>query len=369
MAQITRKVTFDADGAPSPRVIAAGMEQDNNARLIQFAAPHITDGQQVYINLSVGDVSDTVRLYEDGDGLYGWSVGASTLVKFGNGKAQLKIIDAADPLNVKWQSGTMGLSIGAALDVDVNLSYKYPTAIEQIQAELQRVELATTASAQAALNSENAAAGSAQAALNSENAAAASAQAALDSKNTAAGSAQAALTSENAAAASAQAALDSKNAAAGSAQSAANSAAQAAQIVTGNLDDRYIKRDEYSDADVLIKLMRVDGSGSGLDADTLDGKDMSYFAAADSAATKAELASGLNAKADAEDISSALSLKADKSHTHTAADVTAGTLAGRVQANASAVATLANKQLRNIVIATSAPSGASNGDIWLSYTQ
>ena len=341
MAQITRKVTFDADGAPSPRVIAAGMEQDNNARLIQFAAPHITDGQQVYINLSVGDVSDTVRLYEDGDGLYGWSVGASTLVKFGNGKAQLKIIDAADPLNVKWQSGTMGLSIGAALDVDVNLSYKYPTAIEQIQAELQRVELATTASAQAALNSENAAAGSAQAALNSE----------------------------NAAAASAQAALDSKNAAAGSAQSAANSAAQAAQIVTGNLDDRYIKRDEYSDADVLIKLMRVDGSGSGLDADTLDGKDMSYFAAADSAATKAELASGLNAKADAEDISSALSLKADKSHTHTAADVTAGTLAGRVQANASAVATLANKQLRNIVIATSAPSGASNGDIWLSYTQ
>ena len=61
--------------------------------------------------------------------------------------------------------------------------------------------------------------------------------------------------------------------------------------------------------------------------------------------------------------------KADKSHTHTAADVTAGTLAGRVQANASAVATLANKQLRNIVIATSAPSGASNGDIWLSYTQ
>lgn len=61
--------------------------------------------------------------------------------------------------------------------------------------------------------------------------------------------------------------------------------------------------------------------------------------------------------------------KADKVHTHAAGDVTAGTLGGQVQANSTAVGSLNVNQVRNIVISTSAPSGISNGDIWLSYTQ
>lgn len=69
------------------------------------------------------------------------------------------------------------------------------------------------------------------------------------------------------------------------------------------------------------------------------------------------------------ELAGALELKANALHTHAASDVTAGTLGGQVQANSTAVGALANKQVRNIVISTSAPSSASNGDIWLSYTQ
>lgn len=58
-----------------------------------------------------------------------------------------------------------------------------------------------------------------------------------------------------------------------------------------------------------------------------------------------------------------------EAQTHPAGDVTAGTLAGQVKANATAIATLTTGQLRNIFIATSAPTtGVSNGDIWLMYS-
>lgn len=69
------------------------------------------------------------------------------------------------------------------------------------------------------------------------------------------------------------------------------------------------------------------------------------------------------------ELDAALALKAEKTHVHSAADVTAGTLNGRVVANSTAVGSLNVNQVRNIVISTSAPSGISNGDIWLSYTQ
>lgn len=58
-----------------------------------------------------------------------------------------------------------------------------------------------------------------------------------------------------------------------------------------------------------------------------------------------------------------------EAQTHPAGEVTAGTLGGKVQANATAAATLNAAQLRNIIIATSAPaSGIANGDIWLMYS-
>jgi len=42
-------------------------------------------------------------------------------------------------------------------------------------------------------------------------------------------------------------------------------------------DARFVLLTDYEDADVLAKIKNVDGSGSGLDADLLDGHDSSYF--------------------------------------------------------------------------------------------
>lgn len=58
------------------------------------------------------------------------------------------------------------------------------------------------------------------------------------------------------------------------------------------------------------------------------------------------------------------------SHTHGAANVTAGTLGGKVLANATAVATLGDKQVRNIYAGTAElADGASlpSGDIYIQY--
>ena len=52
-----------------------------------------------------------------------------------------------------------------------------------------------------------------------------------------------------------------------------------------------------------------------------------------------------------------------------ASNITAGTLGGRVVANATAVGTLTTKQLRNITISTADPtsSDGGNGDVWIKY--
>lgn len=65
--------------------------------------------------------------------------------------------------------------------------------------------------------------------------------------------------------------------------------------------------------------------------------------------------------------------KAASSHNQAASTITAGTLAGKVVANASAVATVTTKQVRNIFAGTSeatagaAFSGLANGDIYFQY--
>lgn len=61
--------------------------------------------------------------------------------------------------------------------------------------------------------------------------------------------------------------------------------------------------------------------------------------------------------------------KASSSHNHSASNITAGTLGGKVVANTSAVSAITDKQLRNITISTAVPtsSDGENGDIWLVY--
>ena len=153
-------------------------------------------------------------------------------------------------------------------------------------------ELVVEGYAQAAAGSASAAAESAQAAAGSESAAAESAQAAAGSASAAAGSASDAAGSADAAANSAvQAASEADRstgeadnaraqaeAAAASAKAAAESAEQAGEIASGSLDTRYLKLVDYTDAAVLNKVKAVDGAGSGLDADTLDGQQASAFA-------------------------------------------------------------------------------------------
>ena len=74
-------------------------------------------------------------------------------------------------------------------------------------------------------------------------------------------------------------------------------------------------------------------------------------------------------------IQTQLNGKAASSHNQAAGTITAGTLAGKVVANASAVATVTTKQVRNIFAGTteatagSAFSGLSDGDIYYQYEQ
>ena len=292
MAQIERKVTFDTDGAPSPRVLAVGMQGDNHARLIRFAAPEITEAQRVYVVVESGSNQDKIRLYQDDEGLWGWTISRSAMAIFGSGWAQVQVTDQTDPLNIKWQSGRISLSIGASMDVDADLSQTGITLIEQMQADMIASERVVEGYAQAAAGSAAAAsksatdaassagdaAGSAEAAAASAQAAALSAQSAAASATAADGSAiQAASEADRSAGevsnarAQAEAAAASATAAAVSAQAAAESAEQAGEIASGSLDTRYVRLTQYTDAAVLDKVKAVDGAGSGLDADMLDG--------------------------------------------------------------------------------------------------
>lgn len=68
-------------------------------------------------------------------------------------------------------------------------------------------------------------------------------------------------------------------------------------------------------------------------------------------------------------IQTQLNGKASSSHNHSAANITAGTLAGSVVANANEVSNLTTKQVRNTTISTAVPtsSDGGDGDIWITY--
>ncbi|WP_167363960.1 phage tail fiber domain-containing protein [Rhizobium mongolense] len=168
-----------------------------------------------------------------------------------------------------------------------------------VQATQKASDAASSASASA--NSATASAGSASTATTQANTAttkaseaAASATAANTSKNTA-------TTKASEAAASAADALASKNAAAASADAAAQSAQDAALFdpssyytkteIDTSLGTK-LNSSAYTAADVLAKIKTVDGAGSGLDADTVDGLAPSAFPVSTAQQT------ALNAKAD-----------------------------------------------------------------------
>jgi hypothetical protein len=85
----------------------------------------------------------------------------------------------------------------------------------------------------------------------------------------------------------------------------------------------------YTAADVLAKMLTVDGSGSGLDADKLDGQDSSFYTNA------ANISTG--------------TLALSQLASQVFRNVSAGQTSGRV------------------TVSTAAPSGGTSGDIWLQY--
>lgn len=106
---------------------------------------------------------------------------------------------------------------------------------------------------------------------------------------------------------------------------AGNIAATTVQAAINELDSEKLAASSYTAADVLAKLLTVDGAGSGLDADFLDGQSSAAFATA--------------------------------SHTHAAADVTSGTFAdARISASSvtqhaaaiEAALTLTASQIANV---------------------
>lgn len=142
----------------------------------------------------------------------------------------------------------------------------------------------------------------------------------------------------------------------------------------------------------VAELNYVDGVTSSIQTQ-LDGKQVNItgaattIASADLTASRVLISNG-SGKVAASDVSitelgfldgvtsavqTQLNGKAASSHNQAASTITAGTLAGKVVANASAVATVTTKQVRNIFAGTSeatagaAFSGLANGDIYFQY--
>ena len=150
----------------------------------------------------------------------------------------------------------------------------------------------------------------------------------------------------------------------------------------------------YTAADILTKIKTVDGASSELDADLLDGQEGSYYRDAGNinAGTLAVARGGTGATASTGTgsvvlsasptftgvpISTTASVGTNNTQIATTAFVnaeisndallkTGGTLTG----TASGVSPTAagSNGFRNITMSTSAPSGGSDGDVWLVYT-
>ena len=181
--------------------------------------------------------------------------------------------DAAASENAAETAETGAASSAASALSSKNAAASSAAAAEASESVVHDDAVAAAGSAASALSSKNAAAGSASSALSSKNAAAGSAASALTSKN-------AASASEVAAAGSASSANSSKIAAAGSASSANSSktsaAASAAEahLSAASVDHQNIVHVQGQGLvnELLTYLKTLDGSGSGLDADLLDGK-------------------------------------------------------------------------------------------------
>ena len=134
-------------------------------------------------------------------------------------------------------------------------------------------------------------------------------------------------------------------------------------------------------SEILTAIKTVDGAGTGLDADLLDGNHASAFSLSDHTHSTYDRASSVLSGANVfsnivvEDgiVTSTATralAKADVGLGNVTNDaqmpIAGGTFTGiAVGQNNTSYTT---KQLRNITLSTADPSGGSNGDVWIKYT-
>lgn len=100
-------------------------------------------------------------------------------------------------------------------------------------------------------------------------------------------------------------------------------------------------------SEILTLIKTVDGAGSGLDADTLDGVQASGFATSTHTHTPSQVGLG--------NVTNVAQMP-----------ISGGTFTGVAVAQNNTSYT--TKQLRNVILSTADPSGGSNGDVWIKYT-
>lgn len=142
------------------------------------------------------------------------------------------------------------------------------------------------------------------------------------------------------------------------------------------LDTRYLLKSSYTAADVLAKLKTVDGSGSGLDADTLDGYQastlsrlLSYIdSGTKTAAGWYRVFTANGGRTDALGVNIILHLARSFNHTNNEAYTFCISVAYDSQVNITQVSGLANVRLITKIRVVSNPSGALYIDFYLSTT-
>lgn len=123
--------------------------------------------------------------------------------------------------------------------------------------------------------------------------------------------------------------------------------------VTADVPDGLVKYESLSPVEAV----------SGIDADTLQGYDAAHFAAAADIDTINNNVAALQTKAA--NLESGLSTA--NANIANKMDKTGGTMTGALIAQANTNYT--TRQVRNIIISTSDPSGGQSGDIWIRYTE
>lgn len=135
----TQKVRFSPRRKPTPGYLRLGFEGDHLVERIEFELP-VIDGQQTAALIRGGSEADAVMLEFDG-GEYYIDLTRELIGACGEIEAHVRIDGAGGAV---WQSGKLLLVTGDVSDADTDIEQRFPTAVEQMLAEMaeHRAEMA-----------------------------------------------------------------------------------------------------------------------------------------------------------------------------------------------------------------------------------